>query len=667
MSEQHDLDRLNELVALLNQYAHEYYTLDQPSVTDSEYDALYQELVHLEATYPEAISPESPTQRVGDTTDSAFEKVTHTTPMLSLSNGFNKEDIERFTQNVEKELGHDVDYVCELKIDGLSVSITYEDGKYVRAATRGTGEIGENITKNVKTIDSVPKQLDEPLDIEVRGEIFMPKASFARLNAVREEAGQPPFANPRNAAAGSIRQLNPKVTAQRQLDVFLYSGVFGDDIPIHSQADLFHKFPEYHFKVNPLFEVCHNSDEIWNYIERMSEQRHDLDYEIDGIVIKVSDFTNQQALGRTVKAPKWAIAYKFPAEEVETTIHDIEWTVGRTGVVTPTAVMDPVLLAGSTVQRASLHNMDLIADKDIRVGDTVVIHKAGDIIPEVVRVVVDERPNESESYPAPTTWPVYDSELVHLEDEVALRCVNLACPAQAKERLNHFVSRDAMNIDGVGPRVLEQLYQRELVHDPSDLYQLTADQLITLDKFGEKATQNTLDAINNSKENSLERILFGLGIRHVGAKAAKQIAAHFGTIAAIMSSSTDDFVAIDGIGEIIADSIVEFFQTEATQDLIQRLVDQGINMTYLGQSPEQVANQETFWQGKTVVLTGKLEHYTRPEAKKQIEALGGKVTGSVSKNTDILVAGADAGSKLTKAQTLDVTIFSEEDMVAHFD
>ncbi|MGV3175305.1 NAD-dependent DNA ligase LigA [Aerococcus suis] len=667
MSEQHDLDRLNELVALLNQYAHEYYTLDQPSVTDSEYDALYQELVHLEATYPEAISPESPTQRVGDTTDSAFEKVTHTTPMLSLSNGFNKEDIERFTQNVEKELGHDIDYVCELKIDGLSVSITYEDGKYVRAATRGTGEIGENITKNVKTIDSVPKQLDEPLDIEVRGEIFMPKASFARLNAVREEAGQPPFANPRNAAAGSIRQLNPKVTAQRQLDVFLYSGVFGDDIPIHSQADLFRKFPEYHFKVNPLFEVCHNSDEIWNYIERMSEQRHDLDYEIDGIVIKVSDFTNQQALGRTVKAPKWAIAYKFPAEEVETTIHDIEWTVGRTGVVTPTAVMDPVLLAGSTVQRASLHNMDLIADKDIRVGDTVVIHKAGDIIPEVVRVVLDERPNESESYPAPTTCPVCDSELVHLEDEVALRCVNLACPAQAKERLNHFVSRDAMNIDGVGPRVLEQLYQRELVHDPSDLYQLTADQLITLDKFGEKATQNTLDAINNSKENSLERILFGLGIRHVGAKAAKQIAAHFGTMAAIMSASTDDFVAIDGIGEIIADSIVEFFQTEATQDLIQRLVDQGINMTYLGQSPEQVANQETFWQGKTVVLTGKLEHYTRPEAKKQIEALGGKVTGSVSKNTDILVAGADAGSKLTKAQTLDVTIFSEEDMVAHFD
>ncbi|MCZ0717470.1 NAD-dependent DNA ligase LigA [Aerococcus kribbianus] len=664
--DQENIQRMHDLVDQLNHLAHQYYVLDQPSVSDAEYDRLYQELLSLEQDYPDYILSESPSQRVGDQVSETFAKVRHSQPMLSLANAFNREDIDRFVANVYKELGKQVEFVCELKIDGLSVAINYEKGRYVQAATRGNGEIGENITANVKTIESVPKKLSEPLDIEVRGEIFMPKSSFLKLNQDREAAGLATFANPRNSAAGTIRQLDPKVTARRQLDVFLYSGVFSEDLGIHSQADLFAKFPDYQFQVNPLHRTCHSADEIWDYIIEMGDNRHDLPYDIDGIVVKVSDFDQQEQLGRTVKAPKWAIAYKFPAEEAKTQLKTIEWTVGRTGVVTPTAVMEPVLLAGSTVQRASLHNMDLIRAKDIRIGDQVIIHKAGDIIPEVVSVDLDARPDDSQAYPEPSQCPVCGSDLAHLEEEVALRCLNLACPAQAREKLYHFVSRQAMDITGLGPKIIDQLFDCDMIADPADLYQLSKADLVQLDKIGDKASENILSAIENSKENSLEKLLFALGMRHVGAKAAKQIASVFMRMEQVMVASQEDLLAIDGIGVIIADSVVEFFQTDEAQKLIQRLQEAGVNMTYLGPSQATVADSDSFWQGLTVVITGRLDRFTRQEVKDKIESLGGKVTGSVSSKTDLLIAGDDAGSKLAKAQKLGIEIYDEEELVLHF-
>lgn len=658
------VERMNELIKKLNQSAYEYYILDQPMLSDSEYDQLYQELLNIETANPELISADSPSQRVGFIAAGKFEKVRHDVPMLSLGNAFNKADVEKFVNTVTNALDtEDVQFVCELKIDGLSVSIRYEKGQFIGGATRGDGTVGEDISNNVKTIRSIPLRLREPLNVEVRGEIYMPKDSFMKLNAKREEDGLEIFANPRNSAAGSVRQLDSRVTASRNLNVFLYSGVFDNEIGINSQSDLLARFPNWGLRVNPDYHIAKTADDIWAFITIMGEKRHDLPYEIDGIVIKVDNFDQQETVGYTVRAPKWAIAYKFPAEEATTVIRDIEWTVGRTGVVTPTATMDPVLLAGSTVQRASLHNMDLIAEKDIRLGDTVIIHKAGDIIPEVIRSIPENRDADSQVYPKPERCPVCDSGLIHLEEEVALRCVNLACPAQAKEKLYHFVSRNAMNIAGVGPRILEQLFDRELVQDPSDLYILTTEQLLTLDKVGEKSSENMLAAIEASKDNSVERLIFGLGIRHVGAKAAKQIAEVFPTMDEIMTTSIEDLVAIDGIGGIIAESMVEFFQPEANQALIARLQSLDVNMTYKGLRPQVVTTVESYWQGKTVVLTGKLEQYTRDEAKAAIEALGGNVTGSVSRKTDILVAGIEAGSKLTKAQSLDVMVIDEQEMI----
>lgn len=658
-----DVERLEALTHQLNDYAYQYYALDNPTISDTEYDKLYRELQDLEEKYPTFILAESPTQRVGDVVSEAFTKVTHTQPMMSLGNAFNMEEVAKFVSDAQKNASGKIRFVCELKIDGLSVAIQYENGRYVRAATRGDGVVGEDITTNVRTIKSVPMKLREEIDIEVRGEIYMPKDSFIALNEKREEAGLPTFANPRNSAAGSIRQLDSKVTASRNLNIFLYSGVFSDQIPIHSQSDLFGRFPDYGLRVNPMYRVCETMEEIQAYIEEMTAKRHELTYGIDGIVIKVDEFSDQEALGYTVKAPKWAIAYKFQAEEVETVIHDIEWTVGRTGVVTPTAIMTPVLLDGSTVQRASLHNMDLIEAKDVRLNDTVIIHKAGDIIPEVISVVEEKRPEDSQPYPKPTECPVCHSELVHLEDEVALRCVNPACPAQAKEKLYHFVSRNAMNITGVGPSVLEQMYDKLDVQSPADLYKVEKDQLMGLDKVGDKASDKIIQAIESSKENSLDRLVFGLGIRHVGAKAARQIAEVYPTMDEIMAQDVEAFTNIEGIGETIADSMVAFFDTDGVQDLIQDLKDHGVNMRYLGPIKSEVEAIDSFWADKTIVLTGKLSQYTRPEAKKAIEALGGNVTGSVSKKTDILVAGEDAGSKLTKAEDLGITIFSEQDMV----
>ena len=559
-------------------------------------------------------------------------------------------------------MGRVVDYCCELKIDGLSVSLRYEDGNFVRGATRGDGTVGENITENLKTVRSVPIKLKEPMNIEVRGECFMPKRSFVQLNQDREAEGKDIFANPRNAAAGSLRQLDSKITAKRNLDTFLYTVADFGPMEAKTQYDALEELEKIGFHTNREKRLCHSIDEVWAYIEEYHDKRVDLPYEIDGIVIKVNEFSLQDQLGFTVKAPRWATAYKFPPEEVETLIENIEWTVGRTGVVTPTAIMTPVRVAGTTVSRASLHNGDYIKLKDIRLKDTVLIYKAGDIIPEVSQVVLDKRPKDSEEYQLPTHCPVCGSELVHLDEEVALRCINPKCPAQMKEGLNHFVSRNAMNIDGLGPRVLEQMYDKKLVADVADLYKLTEEELLTLDKIKEKSANNILTAIDNSKDNSVERLIFGLGIRHVGAKAAKILAEHFGDLETLSRSDYESIIALDTIGDIIADSVVTYFSNEEVHELMNELKQAGVNFEYKGLRSTQLQEVESPFKEKTVVLTGKLTRLTREEAKETIENLGGKVTGSVSKKTDIVVAGEDAGSKLTKAQELGIEVWTEDQM-----
>ncbi|GMC00749.1 NAD-dependent DNA ligase LigA [Enterococcus thailandicus] len=654
--------RAEELRVQLNRWSREYYVEDQPTVEDSVYDKHYAELVAIEANYPELITVDSPTQRVGGGVLAGFEKVTHDIPLYSLNDVFDKEELFAFDQRVQKAIGHPVDYCCELKIDGLSVSLRYENGLFVRGATRGDGTVGENITENVKTVRSVPLRLNEPISIEVRGECFMPKKSFVELNQKREAAGHDVFANPRNAAAGSLRQLDSKIAAKRNLDTFLYTVADFGPMEAKTQYEALQELAKLGFHTNHEAQLCHSIEEVWTYIEKFHDQRIDLPYEIDGIVVKVNDFSLQDQLGFTVKAPRWATAYKFPPEEVETVIETIEWTVGRTGVVTPTAVMTPVRVAGTTVSRASLHNGDYIKMKDIRLHDTVLIYKAGDIIPEVARVIEDKRPKDSEPYPLPTHCPECESELVHLDGEVALRCINPKCPAQMKEGLNHFVSRNAMNIEGLGPRVLEQMYDKKLVADVADLYKLTEEELLTLDKIKEKAANNILTAIANSKGNSVERLIFGLGIRHVGAKAAKILAEHFGNLEAISQSDFESIIALDSMGTIIADSIVTYFSNEEVHELMYELKAAGVNFDYKGIRLEQLAEVESPFKDKTVVLTGKLTQFTREEAKATIENLGGKVTGSVSKKTDIVVAGEEAGSKLTKAESLGIEIWTEEKM-----
>lgn len=656
-------ERVSQLQQQLNRYAYEYYVQDQPTVEDYVYDKLYGELTALEAAHPELITPDSPTQRVGGMVLKGFEKVVHDVPLYSLNDVFTRSEIEAFDERVKRALGDQVSYVCELKIDGLSISLKYQDGFFVQGATRGDGTVGENITENLKTVRSIPMRLAEPLTIEVRGECFMPKASFVRLNNEREEAGQGVFANPRNAAAGSLRQLDTGVTAKRNLDTFLYTVADFGPLEADSQSRALAELDRIGFHTNPERRVCQTVAEIWEYIQEYHEKRIQLPYEIDGVVIKVNDFHQQDELGFTVKAPRWAAAYKFPPEEAHTKLETIEWTVGRTGVVTPTAVMTPVFIAGSTVSRASLHNMDYIEAKDIRLNDTVVLYKAGDIIPEVAQVVLEERPADSTPYQAPSHCPECESELVHLDDEVALRCINPKCPAQLKEGLAHFVSRNAMNIDGLGPRVLNQMYDKKLVKDVADLYQLTEAKLLTLDKIKEKSADNLLRAIDASRENSLERLLFGLGIRHVGAKAAKILAENFGEMEQLAHAEKDAIIALDTMGEIIADSVVTYFANHEVHELIAELKTAGVNMTYKGPRLQDVAQIESPFSGKTIVLTGKLTHFTREEAKERIEALGGKVTGSVSKKTDIVVAGEEAGSKLTKAQNLGVEIWDEAQMV----
>ncbi|ALS74690.1 DNA ligase (NAD(+)) LigA [Planococcus rifietoensis] len=653
-------ERVTELNELLRNYGHAYYVLDKPSVPDAVYDQLLNELIELENLYPDLIFPDSPTQRVGGTPLSNFEKVRHERPMLSLSNVFNEEDLRDFDKRVRGGAGDSVEYVCELKIDGLAVSLHYENGKFVRGLTRGDGRVGEDITVNLRTVRSIPLKLKEPVSIEVRGEVFMPKKSFHALNEDREERGEELFANPRNAAAGSLRQLDSKIAAKRNLDVFIYGiGGDGETYGLNNHNESLQYLTDLGFKTNGERKVCRSVEEVLAYIEQWTDGRNQLSYEIDGIVIKVNRFLHQQDLGFTAKSPKWATAYKFPAEEVMTTVRDIELSIGRTGVVTPTAILEPVAVAGTTVQRASLHNEDLIRERDIRINDKVIIRKAGDIIPEVVKALIEMRSGDELPFEMPTECPACASELVRIEGEVALRCVNPKCPAQIVEGMIHFVSRNAMNIDGLGEKVIEQLYREGLIHDISDLYALTKEQLLELERMGDKSATNLIEAIAASKSNSMERLLFGLGIRHVGERGARILSEHFGSMDQLMQANLEELIAIHEIGDKMADAVVTYFEKEEVAALVERLRERGVNLSYTG-TIVRVEEGANAFAGKKIVLTGKLENMTRQEAGERIEALGGKLTGSVSKKTDLLIAGEEAGSKLDKAQDLGVEVWNEE-------
>ena len=644
-------DRMLELVKLLNQYAHEYYTTDNPSVSDSEYDKLYHELLDLEKQYPEFVQPDSPTHRVGGKVLEGFEKYQHQYPLYSLQDAFSREELDVFDARIRKDFP-DVSYLCELKIDGLSVSLMYEKGILVAGATRGDGSVGENITENLKRVKDIPLKLPSEVDMTVRGECYMPRSSFDAVNQLRQENGEPEFANPRNAAAGTLRQLDTAIVAKRNLATFLYQEA--SPTSATSQEAVLNQLSKNGFSVNEWHILAHSMDEVWRFIGQIAQERDQLPYDIDGVVIKVNDLAVQEELGFTVKAPKWAIAYKFPAEEKEAQLLSVDWTVGRTGVVTPTANLTPVQLAGTTVSRATLHNVDYIAEKDIRKDDTVIVYKAGDIIPAVLRVVESKRQSK-EKLEIPKNCPSCNSELIHFEDEVALRCINPRCPAQIKEGLIHFASRDAMNITGLGPAVVEKLFDQQLVNDVAGIYRLTVEDLLQLENFKEKSANKLYTAIQISKENSAEKLLFGLGIRHVGSKASQILLEHFHDLEQLAKAKREEIAALDSLGMVIAESLSSYFAQEGTHILLSELKEAGLNFTYLG---EKVAAGAAL-SGLTVVLTGKLERLNRSEAKKKLEGLGAKVTNSVSKKTSLVVAGADAGSKLTKAQELGIDIRDE--------
>ncbi|EKF6109174.1 NAD-dependent DNA ligase LigA [Listeria monocytogenes] len=660
-----DKKRYEELINILDQYSYDYYVIDNPTVEDAEYDQKMQELLKIEEAHPEWVTPESPSKRVGGEVLEGFKKVAHDTPMLSLANAFNQEDLADFDRRIRDKVGDDIAYMCELKIDGLAVSLQYENGKYKQGATRGDGTIGEDITANLRTIRSIPMKLQKDYSIEVRGEAFMPKRSFQKLNEIREEEGQMLFANPRNAAAGSLRQLHTKIAASRNLDIFLYAVADFGEMGVETHSAGLDMLETLGLKVNKERRLCNSLEEVYAYIEEWTEKRAGLAYDIDGIVLKLNNLEQQRQMGNTVKSPRWSIAYKFPAEEVPTKLLDIELNVGRTGVITPTAVLEPVRVAGTTVSRASLHNEDLITEKDIRIGDTVLIKKAGDIIPEVIKSITEKRSGSEEPFHMPKNCPACDSELVRLEEEVALRCINPKCPAQIKEGLIHFVSRNAMNIDGLGEKVIIQLFSQHLIKDVADLFFLSKEKLLELERMGEKSVTNLLASIQASKQNSLEKLLFGLGIRHVGAKAAKSLAIHFDTMDNLKVADKETLTSINDIGEKMADSIVTYFANEEVHDLLEELKRAGVNMTYTGPKLEDMSEEELVFAGKTVVLTGKLEKLTRNDAKALIESLGGNVSGSVSKKTDVVVAGSDAGSKLAKAEELAIPIWSEEDLIEY--
>ncbi|MCG2381892.1 NAD-dependent DNA ligase LigA [Staphylococcus epidermidis] len=649
--------RVKKLHDLLNQYSYEYYVQDNPSVPDSEYDKLLHELIEIEEKYPEFKSTDSPTVRVGGEAQSSFEKVNHDTPMLSLGNAFNEEDLRKFDQRIRDSIGQ-VEYMCELKIDGLAVSLKYENGRFVQGLTRGDGTTGEDITENLRTIHAIPLKIKEPLNFEVRGEAYMPRRSFIHLNNEKEENGEQPFANPRNAAAGSLRQLDSKLAAKRKLSVFLYSVNDLTEFNATTQSEALEELDQLGFKTNQERERVSDIEGVLNYIEKWTSKRESLSYDIDGIVIKVNDLSQQEEMGYTQKSPRWAIAYKFPAEEVITKLLDIELSIGRTGVVTPTAILEPVKVAGTTVSRASLHNEDLIHERDIRIGDSVVIKKAGDIIPEVVKSILDRRPNESEIYHMPTHCPSCGHELVRIEGEVALRCINPKCQAQLIEGLIHFVSRQAMNIDGLGTKIIHQLYENQLIKDVADIFYLKEEDLLPLERMGKKKVDNLLLAIEKSKEQSLEHLLFGLGIRHLGVKASQVLAERYETMDQLFKVTESELIEIQDIGDKLAQSVVTYLENSDIRSLIEKLSNKNVNMSYKGIKTTEIDGHPDF-SGKTIVLTGKLEQMTRNEASEWLKMQGAKVTNSVTKSTDIVIAGEDAGSKLAKAEKYGTEIWTE--------
>lgn len=649
--------RVEKLHDLLNQYSYEYYVQDNPSVPDSEYDKLLYELIEIEEKYPEFKSTDSPTVRVGGEAQSSFEKVNHDTPMLSLGNAFNEEDLRKFDQRIRDSIGQ-VEYMCELKIDGLAVSLKYENGRFVQGLTRGDGTTGEDITENLRTIHAIPLKIKEPLNFEVRGEAYMPRRSFIHLNNEKEQNGEQPFANPRNAAAGSLRQLDSKLAAKRKLSVFLYSVNDLTEFNATTQSEALEELDQLGFKTNQERERVSDIEGVLNYIEKWTSKRESLSYDIDGIVIKVNDLSQQEEMGYTQKSPRWAIAYKFPAEEVITKLLDIELSIGRTGVVTPTAILEPVKVAGTTVSRASLHNEDLIHERDIRIGDSVVIKKAGDIIPEVVKSILDRRPNESEIYHMPTHCPSCGHELVRIEGEVALRCINPKCQAQLIEGLIHFVSRQAMNIDGLGTKIIHQLYENQLIKDVADIFYLKEEDLLPLERMGKKKVDNLLLAIEKSKEQSLEHLLFGLGIRHLGVKASQVLAERYETMDQLFKVTESELIEIQDIGDKLAQSVVTYLENSDIRSLIEKLSNKNVNMSYKGIKTTEIDGHPDF-SGKTIVLTGKLEQMTRNEASEWLKMQGAKVTNSVTKSTDIVIAGADAGSKLAKAEKYGTEIWTE--------
>lgn len=649
--------RVEKLHDLLNQYSYEYYVQDNPSVPDSEYDKLLHELIEIEEKYPEFKSTDSPTVRVGGEAQSSFEKVNHDTPMLSLGNAFNEEDLRKFDQRIRDSIGK-VEYMCELKIDGLAVSLKYENGRFVQGLTRGDGTTGEDITENLRTIHAIPLKIKEPLNFEVRGEAYMPRRSFIHLNNEKEQNGEQPFANPRNAAAGSLRQLDSKLAAKRKLSVFLYSVNDLTEFNATTQSEALEELDQLGFKTNQERERVSDIEGVLNYIEKWTSKRESLSYDIDGIVIKVNDLSQQEEMGYTQKSPRWAIAYKFPAEEVITKLLDIELSIGRTGVVTPTAILEPVKVAGTTVSRASLHNEDLIHERDIRIGDSVVIKKAGDIIPEVVKSILDRRPNESEIYHMPTHCPSCGHELVRIEGEVALRCINPKCQAQLIEGLIHFVSRQAMNIDGLGTKIIHQLYENQLIKDVADIFYLKEEDLLPLERMGKKKVDNLLLAIEKSKEQSLEHLLFGLGIRHLGVKASQVLAERYETMDQLFKVTESELIEIQDIGDKLAQSVVTYLENSDIRSLIEKLSNKNVNMSYKGIKTTEIEGHPDF-SGKTIVLTGKLEQMTRNEASEWLKMQGAKVTNSVTKSTDIVIAGADAGSKLAKAEKYGTEIWTE--------
>lgn len=649
--------RVEKLHDLLNQYSYEYYVQDNPSVPDSEYDKLLHELIEIEEKYPEFKSTDSPTVRVGGEAQSSFEKVNHDTPMLSLGNAFNEEDLRKFDQRIRDSIGQ-VEYMCELKIDGLAVSLKYENGRFVQGLTRGDGTTGEDITENLRTIHAIPLKIKEPLNFEVRGEAYMPRRSFIHLNNEKEENGEQPFANPRNAAAGSLRQLDSKLAAKRKLSVFLYSVNDLTEFNATTQSEALEELDQLGFKTNQERERVSDIEGVLNYIEKWTSKRESLSYDIDGIVIKVNDLSQQEEMGYTQKSPRWAIAYKFPAEEVITKLLDIELSIGRTGVVTPTAILEPVKVAGTTVSRASLHNEDLIHERDIRIGDSVVIKKAGDIIPEVVKSILYRRPNESEIYHMPTHCPSCGHELVRIEGEVALRCINPKCQAQLIEGLIHFVSRQAMNIDGLGTKIIHQLYENQLIKDVADIFYLKEEDLLPLERMGKKKVDNLLLAVEKSKEQSLEHLLFGLGIRHLGVKASQVLAERYETMDQLFKVTESELIEIQDIGDKLAQSVVTYLENSDIRSLIEKLSNKNVNMSYKGIKTTEIDGHPDF-SGKTIVLTGKLEQMTRNEASEWLKMQGAKVTNSVTKSTDIVIAGEDAGSKLAKAEKYGTEIWTE--------